>query len=134
MPCGAEVDLKHEAGAARGEGEDEEQAGAAIEGHSLEHREYEVAVLMFTAEDNFSWLHDGYNGAKLAGIRHMQVSIRIPVEEQQPFKEYMTECSEVLRQVIRAPHHCVCPSSLFAVSVFPNKTKQNKRERGGGGA
>jgi hypothetical protein len=35
---------------------------------------------------------DGYNGANLAGIRHMlQVSIRVPVEEQQPFKQYMKE-------------------------------------------
>jgi hypothetical protein len=30
----------------------------------------------------------GYTGANLAGIRHMlQVSINIPVEEQQPFKK-----------------------------------------------
>ena len=42
--------------------------------YSLEHGEDEVAVMMFTAEDNYSWLH-GYNGANLAGIRHMlQVS------------------------------------------------------------
>jgi hypothetical protein len=57
--------------------------------YSLEHGEDEVAVMhmMFTAEDNYSWLH-GYNGANLAGIRHMlQVSIRVPVEEQQPFKK-----------------------------------------------
>ena len=49
--------------------------------------------MMFTAEDNYSWLH-GYNGENLAGIRHMlQVSIHVPVEEQQPFKfkEYMME-------------------------------------------
>ena len=59
--------------------------------YSLEHGEDEVAVMMFTAEDNYSWLH-GYNGANLAGIRHMlQVSIRVPVEEQQPFKKYMKE-------------------------------------------
>jgi hypothetical protein len=39
----------------------------------------------------YSWLH-GYSGANLAGIRHMlQVSIRVPVEEQQPFKKYMKE-------------------------------------------
>jgi hypothetical protein len=58
--------------------------------YSLEHGKDEVAVV-FTAEDNCSWLH-GYNGANLAGIRHMlQVSINIPVEEQQPFKEYMME-------------------------------------------
>jgi hypothetical protein len=45
--------------------------------------------MVFTAEDNYSWLH-GYSGANLAGIRHMlQVSINIPVEEQQPFKKYM---------------------------------------------
>jgi hypothetical protein len=47
--------------------------------YSLEHGEDEVAVMMFNAEDNYSWLH-GYNGANLAGIRHMlQVSIRVPV-------------------------------------------------------
>ena len=50
-----------------------------------------MAVLVFTSEYNYSWLH-GYNGAKLAGIRHMlQVSIKIPVEEQQPLKEHMME-------------------------------------------
>ena len=59
--------------------------------YSLEHGEDEVAVMMFTAEDNYSWLH-GYNGAYLAGILHMlQVSIRVPVEEQEPFKQYMNE-------------------------------------------
>jgi hypothetical protein len=59
--------------------------------YSLEHGEDEVAVVMFTAEDNCSRLH-GYNGANLAGIRHMLlVSIRVPVEEQQPFKKYMKE-------------------------------------------
>jgi hypothetical protein len=48
--------------------------------------------MLFTAEDNYySWLH-GYNGANLAGIRHMlQVSIRVPVEEQHPFKQYTKE-------------------------------------------
>jgi Tfp pilus assembly protein PilX len=46
--------------------------------YSLEHGEDEVAVMVFTAEDNCSWLH-GYSGANLAGIRHMlQVSIRYP--------------------------------------------------------
>jgi hypothetical protein len=40
-----------------------------------------------SAEGNCSWLH-GYNGAKLAGVLHMlKVPIKIPVEEQQPFKE-----------------------------------------------
>jgi hypothetical protein len=61
--------------------------------YSLEHGEDEVgAVMMFTAEyNNYSRLH-GYSGANLAGIRHMlQVSINIPVEEQQPFKKYMME-------------------------------------------
>jgi hypothetical protein len=33
--------------------------------YSLEHGEDEVAVVVFTAEDNYSWLH-GYNGANLA--------------------------------------------------------------------
>jgi hypothetical protein len=57
----------------------------------LDHGGDEVAVLVFTSEYNYSWLH-GYNGAKLAGIRHMlQVSIKIPVEEQQPLKEHMME-------------------------------------------
>jgi hypothetical protein len=56
--------------------------------YSLEHGEDEVAVVMFTAEDNYSWLH-GYNGANLTGIRQiLQVPIRVPVEEQQPFKKY----------------------------------------------
>jgi hypothetical protein len=41
--------------------------------YSLEHGEGEVAVVLFTAEDNYSWLH-GYNGANLAGIRHMHVA------------------------------------------------------------
>jgi hypothetical protein len=62
-----------------------------VGGTNSEHGEDEVAVVVFTAKDNYSWLY-GYNGANLARIRHMlQVSINIPVEEQQPFKKYMME-------------------------------------------
>jgi hypothetical protein len=72
--------------------------------YSLEHGEDEVAVVMFTAADNYSWLH-GYNGANLAGIRHMlQVSINIPVEEQQPFKKYMQH-AEGAPKCLGKTHH-----------------------------
>jgi hypothetical protein len=57
----------------------------------LDHGEDEVAVMMFTAEDNCSWLHGRYNGTNLAGVRLMlQVGIRVPGKEQKPFKEYAT--------------------------------------------
>jgi hypothetical protein len=57
----------------------------------LEHGEDEVAVMMFTAEDNYSWLH-GYSGTNLAGARLvLQVSTRVPVKEQKPFKGYVME-------------------------------------------
>jgi hypothetical protein len=58
----------------------------------LEHDgEDEVAVVVFTAAGNYSWLH-GYSGTDLAGVRLvLQVSIRVPGKGQNPFKEYMME-------------------------------------------
>jgi hypothetical protein len=59
--------------------------------YSLEHGEDEVAVVLFTAADNYSWLH-GYSGTNLAGARLvLQVSTRVPGKEQKPFKEYVHE-------------------------------------------